>query len=162
MNTLYIINSREHKYHKDIIGDFMYVLPGSIVDMSEVTNPGTGYREVEQSQPELIITFDLAGHVFRTESDTLSLNNIYTRCANILFHKTDFYGNDLKARQNLSMFTFTVNTEDAEHCRERFPEVPNISRFAAIDYKAATPEQHEENRKNIAGWWEEFKREAML
>ena len=162
MKTLYIINSKEQKYHKEVLTDFMSVAPGDVIDLAEVADLGSKYIEIEQKEPDLIITFDLAGHVFRTESDTLSLNNVYARTANILFHKTDHYGRDLKARQNLSMFTFTVKGEDVEKCREHFDEVPNISEFAAIDYNAQTDVQHEENRRNLALWLEEFKREAML
>ena len=162
MKLVYLINTKEYKYHKNMIEDFSSVIPGDILDMSDGTAKGSRYEEIRALDPDIVITFDLSGFELRTVSDTLSLNSIYARMAHILFHSTDHYGNLLKARQNLSMFTYVPENEDINACRSRYNEVPNIERFPKIDYKADLEEEHEANRRNIRSWWEEFRKEAMI
>ncbi|MBQ8666568.1 MAG: hypothetical protein IJ526_06875, partial [Lachnospiraceae bacterium] len=79
-----------------------------------------------------------------------------------LFHKTDYYGCDLKARQNLSMYTYIPAGENVEDTRENYPEVPNIEEFAAVSYKPADESEHRDNIDKIKQWWADYKREAML
>lgn len=162
MRVLYLINSKEYNYHRRLSEDFLAEVPGELIDMADGTPLGDRYYEIEKMHPEVIITFDLAGHVLRTGNDTLSLNNIYARIAHILFQRSDRYGNDLKCRQNLSMFTYISKEEDTSSLRERFPEIPNICEFVPVAYKTDNEEDRVENRRNIITWWEEFKKEAML
>ena len=162
MKVVYLINSKEYKYHLRMSEDFATVVPGKVVDMSDGKPFGDRYYEIEEMHPDAIITFDLAGHVLRTGNDTLSLNNIYARFAHILFHRSDRYGSDLKFRQNLSMFTYFVNGEDIGSCRDRLPEVPNIREFAPIDYKSENNSERERIREVVSVWWKEFSKEAML
>ena len=162
MNIVYLINTKDHNYHRALANDFTLVTKGSVFDMADGTDPGSRYYEIENLHPDVIITFDLAGHVLRTGSDTLSLNNIYTRAAHILFHKTDHYGRDLSPRQNLSMFTYIPEGEDIDAVRLRYPEVPNIEHFVSFSYKPADEAQHESNIAGIRHWWDDFQKEAML
>ena len=162
MNTLYLIDTAKYTYHKRIIKSFTDVIPGKVFDMSDGTPYGNRYYEIEKSAPDAIITLDLAGHVLRTGNGTLSLNNIYARMAHILFHGPDHYGRDMKARQNLSMFTYIPTGEDVDKCTANLTEVPNIRSFVPFDYKADDETEQVVNRENIAKWWEEFKKDAML
>lgn len=162
MNVLYLIDSKKYNYHKNLVSDFVSVTGGSIINMGDGTNPGARYYEIESMSPDVIISFDLAGHLLRTGSDSLSLNNIYARFAHILFHKTEHYGRDLKARQNLSMFTFIPNGENVETVKSNCPEVPNVEEFVSISYKPADDREREKNIESIKCWWKDYKREAML
>lgn len=162
MKILYLINSAGFNYHKSLIDDFTFVTGGNVIDMSDGKSLGDRYYEIEGCNADVIITFDLAGHVLRTVSGTLSLNNIYARMAHILFQNADSYGADLRARQNLSMFTYVVNGTDLSSARERLTEVWNILEFPQIERKAQNDEQHENNREMIARWWDDFTKEAML
>ncbi len=162
MKVIYLINSKEYGYHKTLIPDFTQTVPGEVFDMSDGTDLATRYGQINDTDADVVITFDLAGHILRTGSDTLSLNNLAARMAHILFQRTQMYAEDIKARQNLSMFLYLMNGEDVAGCRARLEEVPNISEFCAIERKAGSEEEHEKNRHSIALWWEEFKKEAML
>ena len=161
MKIIYLINSKDYSYHKKIVLDFISITGGEAIETSGA-NLGIQYYEIERLLPDLIITFDLAGHVFRTGSDTLSLNNIYARFAHILFRHYDHYGPALKARQNLSMFTFIPASEDVGSYRKRFEEIPNIETFVSINYKPSDENERKNNLANIEIWWNEFKKEAML
>ncbi len=132
------------------------------MDMGDGTDPAKRYYEIEKMSPKVLITFDLAGHILRTGTDTLSLNNIYARFAHILFHNPEYYGNELKARQNLSMFTYIPSDIDLTLYNSRFPGVPNIDAFMPIIRKPETEKEHADNRKNIKCWWDGFQKEAML
>ncbi len=162
MNVVYLIDTGKNSYHTAILPDFTQVVPGNVIDMSDGDDIASKYYEIVKLKPDVVITFDLAGHLLRTSSDTLSLNNIHARMAHILFHKSDHYGRDLRLRQNLSMFTYIPGTEDAAKCRQNCPYVPNIDNFAAFDNKASTDEEHEKNREGIRFWWSEFKKEAKI
>lgn len=162
MNIVYLINSKEYNYHSGLAEDFLSVTGGSVIDMGDGTNLGVRYGEIAGIAPDVIITFDLAGHLLRTGNDTLSLNNIYARSAHILFHKPDHYGRDLKARQNLSMFTYVPKGTDVGKARTSFYEVPNIGEFVPINYKPSGDKERADNIENIRSWWDDFRREAML
>lgn len=162
MKIVYLINSKEYNYHKSLADDFVSVTGGGIIDMGDGTNLATRYCEIEGMAPDVIITFDLAGHVLRTGNDTLSLNNIYARFAHILFHKTDHYGRVLKARQNLSMFTYIPSGQDVEAARCSFSEVPIIEEFVPIIYKSPDDKECIDNIESIRRWWGDFLKEAML
>ncbi|MCR5300870.1 MAG: hypothetical protein K6E49_00355 [Lachnospiraceae bacterium] len=161
MKILYLIDSKKYNYHKRLADDFISVTGGNVIDTAGA-DPGKQYYDIAEEDPDVVITFDLAGHEFRTGNDTLSLNNIYTRFAHILFHRSSHYGRELKARQNLSMFTFIPSGEDAGICRRDLPEVPNIDNFVNISYKPESDSEQKENLANIALWWSDFKRKAML
>lgn len=162
MKTLYLINSKNNNYHCRLAEEFRSIIPGEVIDMADGTSLGDRYYEIRDMNPDVIITFDLAGHALRTGSDTLSLNNIYARIAHILFHGSDYYGNDLRPRQNLSMFTYITDDEDISAFRERFPDIPNVAGIAPIYYKADNNDERAHNHEIIGRWWEEFKKEAML
>ncbi len=162
MNIVYLINSKEYNYHKSLVADFVSVTGGGIVDMGDGTQLGARFYEISDMKPDVVITFDLAGHVLRTGSDTLSLNNIYARFAHILFHKTDHYGRALKARQNLSMFTYIPNGQDAKEAGADLAEVPNIEEFVPVKYKSPDDKERNDNIENIKRWWDDFLKEAML
>ena len=162
MKILYIINSKEYSYHKNIITDFTRNIPGMVFDMGDGADYGMRYHEIEANSPDVIITFDLAGFELRTGGDTLSLNNLYARMAHILFHKPDYYGNNLRLRQNLSMFTYIPCDENILEYGSRYPEIPNICEFVSIINNADNDSDHKDNQSNIREWWEEFKKAAML
>ncbi len=162
MKVIYLINSKEYGYHKNLVTDFVKVTGGEIIDMGDGSNLGVRYHEIEDMSPDAVITFDLAGHILRTGSDTLSLNNIYARFAHILFHRLDHYSRDLKARQNLSMFTFVPEGTDVAAASSAYDEVPNIEEFVPFNYKPANEKEREENIAGIRRWWDDFRKEAML
>ena len=162
MKILYLINSKEYGYHKKLAEDFINVTGGEVIDMGDGTNLGIRYYEINDISPDVVITFDLAGHVLRTGNDTLSLNNIYARFAHILFHKPEHYGRDLKARQNLSMFTFVPNGTDVAAFLSACDEIPNIKQFVPFEFKPADDKEREENMTQIRRWWDDFRKEAMI
>lgn len=161
MKILYLIDSDKYNYHRRLADDFISVTGGSVIDTAGA-DPGKQYYDIAGESPDVVITFDLAGHIFRTGNDTLSLNNIYARFAHILFHRSSHYGRELKSRQNLSMFTFIPAGEDVGSCRRDLPEVPNIENFVSINYKPSDDDERKDNLANIASWWARFKEEAML
>ncbi len=162
MKVIYLINSKEYGYHKKLAEDFINVTGGEVIDMGDGINLGIRYYEINDISPDVVITFDLAGHVLRTGNDTLSLNNIYARFAHILFHKPEHYGRDLKARQNLSMFTFVPNGTDVAAFMSTYDEIFNMEQFVPFDYKSSDDKNREENMTQIRRWWDVFRKEAML
>ena len=162
MKILYITDSKKYKYHNEIIGDFLSVTGGEVLDLPIDDSREMKYFDVANAKADVIITLDCAGLDFMTVTDTLSLNNLNARMAHIMFHQPSFYGQVLNFRQNLSMFTYVPAEEDAERYRRIYEEVPNILNFCEFDYKACNEEEHLSNRANIQKWWDSFKKDAML
>lgn len=162
MIVLYLINSSKFNYHNEVVKEFTEIVPGEVMEISEGRDSGAQYSDIEDRKPDVIITFDGSGFELRTVMDTLSLNNIYARCAHILFHKPSFYSHILDARQNLSMFTYIPYGPDVESLKKEYPEVPNLAAFPEFYYKATDDNERKINSESIKTWWEEFKRDAML
>lgn len=160
--TLYLINTKEYPYHKNIVSDFTKVIPGEVIDMSQGSPLHEIYYEIEKKSPNVVITFDLAGFELRTGSDTLSLNGLYARMAHIIFSKKNVNSSNLKLRQNLSMFTYIPEGIGVDEVKRTCPEVPNISNFVQFIYRADNVDEHEMNQNSIRRWWDDFKRDAML
>lgn len=161
MKILYIINSSKYRYHNSLVTDFISITGGNTIDTAGA-DPGKQYYEIKEIAPDVVVTYDLAGHIYRTGNDTLSMNNIYAKFAHILFHRAEHYGHELKARQNLSMFTFIPQGEDIVSYRGRFPEVPNITEFVPFSYMPVNENERENNLVNIKCWWDDFKKISML
>ncbi len=161
MRILYLIDSKKN-YHKRILPQFLEITGGEVIDMADPIPLSDMYFRIEEYRPDVVITFDLAGFELRTSSDTLSLNNIYARMAHILFGSSGNYGADIKARQNLSMFTYIPDGEDCSEFLRRNPLIANVACFKAFDRNAESDEEKEKNISSIRAWWSEFKTEAML
>ena len=62
MKILYIINSADYKYHIKLVEDFISVTGGEVIDTA-LSDPGKQYYIIQDAAPDVVITFDLAGHV---------------------------------------------------------------------------------------------------
>ncbi len=162
MKVLYIIDGEKYKYHRDLVGQFLDVTGGEVLDIPDDDMRQMRFGEVGEAGADVIVTFDGVGLDFRTVSDTMSLNNLYARMAHILFHKPSFYDSTLFRRQNLSMFTYIPSGEDTQDFSEKYPEIPNIRNFEECYYKADSNEEREVNAAAIRNWWDGFRKEAML
>ncbi len=162
MRILYLIDSGTYRYHKELIGDFLDVTGGEVMDIPDDGMRQMKFNDVKKYGADVIITFDGIGLDFRTVSDTLSLNNLYSRMAHILFHKLSFYDRKILIRQNLSMFTYIPNDEDPDAAGGKYEDIPNIRSFGVFSYKIYNEAEREKNRETIREWWDDFKREAML
>lgn len=162
MKILYLIDEKKYSYHKYLVKLFLPIIPGEVYDMSGLDALYEKFNYIRDYSPNVIISFDLAGFELRTVDNTLSLNGIYCRQANILFQKATVYGQDLMHRQNLSMYTYVCAKDDSDKLKETYREVPNIYRMPEIWYKPSNNIQEETNKENIKKWWDEFKKEARL
>lgn len=162
MKVVYIINSKKYAYHKQVLNDLMQICSGEVYDMSDGCEHNVRYNQIAECRADVIITLDAAGFELRTGNDTLSLNSLYCRCAHILFGKIDSYGSDIKARQNLSMFTYISTRNNLEEVSKQLREVPNIEYFCEYEYKSSDENRLRENRENLSKWWEAFCKSAMV
>lgn len=159
MRVAYVINSEQYPYHKQILSDFESVVPGKIYDVAE-----WDYRivnEIVNCKYNVVIFFDLAGHQFRTTSDTLTFNKLTCRVANILFRRVEEYMH-VECRQNLSSFMYISRRDNLEQVKRRCVEVPNIFYFPEFRYKADSEEEHAFNMESVKVWWSDYIKEAMI
>lgn len=159
MRIAYVINSKQYNYHKSVLSDFTAVIPGEVYDLAE-----WNYRivsEIVQNDFDVIIFFDLVGHVYRTTSDTLSFNELTSRVAHILFRRTEEYVN-IGYRQNISSFMYISKRDDIGRVKNKCDEVPNIEYFEDFKYKAESGDEHDMNRDSIKKWWGRFLEDARI
>lgn len=159
MKVAYLINSNKYSYHKELVKDFLQIIPGDVEDLANWNY--TIVDAIADRNYDLVIMFDLVGHEYRTTSETLSFNKLKCRVANIIFRRISEYSY-AHYRQNLSSFMYISKRDALDMIREKFDEVPNIDYFEDIQYKASSVEEHNKNVECIKCWWDKFKKEAML
>lgn len=140
MRVLMLINTSEYRYHEkfaEIISELDEVSSILVIDFAKEKIPHITFGKISDADVDIIINLDLVGFSLLTESDSISLNDINTRIVNILFHNNDFYGKQLKYRQNLSMFTYFSSYEkkDLKEIKKEFRNIPNAKEFCEFDYK---------------------------
>lgn len=162
MKVLYLIDSGKYKYHRDLIGEFLDVTGGDVLDIPDDGTRQMKFFDVKDAGADVIITFDGTGLDFRTVSDTLSLNNLYARMAHILFHRPSFYDKTLFRLENLSMFMYIPAEEDTKDLGGKYPDLPNIRNMGKFYYKAGNESERETNKESIKRWWDDFRKEAMI
>lgn len=160
ISILIVINSKKYKYHKDFVKVMSTLTETvSVVDMSSDKLLHELFYEIDGSSSKMIMTLDFAGFELRTEMDNISLNSISKRIVNVLFHKKNHYTDELKYRQNLSMFTYFCRKDMEDDnslllLKEKYPLVPNINFFCEYDCLACSEIEVEKNKRNVVDWFE--------
>lgn len=158
MRTTIITNCRKYPYHKEILSLFLneaskygisraFDMADKSISLLEI------YHQIEDSNCDLLISFDCAGFEFRTEINSLAYNTLSCRMAHILFQKMQEYGNCLKQQMNFSMFLFSMFDSDVSAIQEKYPNIPNSELISPLEYGSNTAQNNLHNKKIINKWF---------
>lgn len=166
VNIVLVINTKKYPYHRNM-SDIFSEAAGrygicQIFDLSVGTALHMIYDEIEQSGCGLLISLDLAGFEFRTETNTLSYNNLGCRMAHVLFRGMHEYREELRQQMNFSMFLFSMREEDVAVMNDRYPNIPNVERIERMEYRHPAEEDMAKSRNIINKWFAHIMDEMEL
>lgn len=177
MNILILSDTSKYSYHKNAIADLENVIFScqkdndrnsqvGIIDLSDNSPMNIHFRKVKSFNSDLIINLDFSGFIFRTEGESISLNDLHSRIVNIMFQKPEYYTDELSFRQNLSMFTYfpsriVAAENDLKILIDKYPNIPNIRIMCEYDYKAISDNDKEINLYNLRKWIGEMFEDVM-
>lgn len=166
MKMLFVINSEKYPYHIDMLSLFTEIAGEygifQVLDMADNISFSQKYDRIVQCRCDLLISFDCAGFEFRTETNTLSYNNLGCRMAHILFRGMHEYREELRQQMNFSMFVFSEREEDVSAISERCFNIPNIELMERLEYSQCKEENTGKNRQIIAEWFKHIIKETEL
>ena len=87
---------------------------------------------LQQTAPELLITFDCAGFDFRLMGEDLFYNSLSCPMAHILLQGPEGFDTELRCRMNFDAVYYTMTPEEATRIRERYEAVPAVQPIAEI------------------------------
>lgn len=177
MNVLILSNTTKYSYHKTVREDLENIISSYYhnndisyelykVDLACNKPMHVFFRTIRETNSDLIINLDFSGFVFRTEGESISLNDLHSRIVNIMFKKPDFYQDELSFRQNLSMFTYfpsriVAAENDLKVLIDKYPNIPNTRIMCEYDYKAISDSEKETNLHNLQKWIGEMFEDVM-
>lgn len=130
MKIAIVINTGEYKRHSKMGEVFFNALREKgyeikIIDLGKDIPAHEKSGMIKQVQPQLIITFDMAGFELRTTLDSASYNVMPYRMAHILPGEYPLYSKWLQESMNFSMFFYALS-ETAEEIKKNHPETENV------------------------------------
>lgn len=169
MNIVIFTNSEKYPYHPAIAG----FLTSEISESSEIKSciqtldidafpcDSACLKACMRFAPDIVITLDLAGFRFPTQSGECALNMLTTKNLNLIWGRKPEYSAYLCKKLSLSMRFYDVSGTDCE-----FPlTYPNMLYYKACDelyQEADTQMKQTSNRILFKKLWSDFLKEVLL
>lgn len=168
VNIVILINTAEYSYHT-ALSDMFYralckdTMTTTVVDISTYKYDHECLNQIKELQPDVIITLDLAGFRFRTQSGENALNMLHSKNLNLIWGSKPEYAQYLNKKISLSMLFYDVSGEDYN-----LPEIyPNMLYYKVIaTIPTACPKADCPNLpqgvKTFQQIWADFTQEVLL
>ncbi len=165
-NIVILTNRQQYPYHPEMAAMAQSALQQlahsvTVLDINSEKYGHVCLARLKETNPDILITFDLAGFCFRTQSGENALNMLCTKNLNILWGNKPEYAPLLSKKISLSMLFYDASGTDS-----KLPLLyPNL-----LYYKVSSPiKQSAVSASDIAGntnaflsVWEDFTREVLL
>ena len=126
-----VIEGKRFDYHYKI-AEFLqaqleeWEYQGRVVDISTGNEDYEYYREITNTNPQLMIVLDMAGFRFSSELEEPSYNTIGCRMVNIVFTPLREYENYWRGNLNFSMFFYSGDKAGIGYFSNKYPDIPNL------------------------------------
>ncbi len=157
LKIVVIINTLDHKNHQDIAARLKRALSDHeviIFDLNCCMQEHERYYTIRDMRADLIITLDMAGFEMKNIMGVISYDSLKCRMAHLLFDKAYKYSEKLECLQNLSMFTYIRQEEDADEFGKNWPTVPNVMKHCLSGGSA--------DQEAYVRWFEGFLTDAHI
>lgn len=167
-NIIILTNTTEYSYH-NAIRDMIYntLSEGShavtTLDINTYKFDHECLNQIKKLQPDILITLDLAGFRFRTQSGENALNMLHSKNLNLIWGNKSEYAQYLNKKISLSMLFYDCSGKDYH-----LPEIyPNLLYYKAIGSmptacsKADYPNQSQ-SVESFQQIWSDFIQEVLL
>lgn len=163
-NIIILTNTTTYSYHNTIAKLIMDSLANSAYAISTLDINSTQYphqclAKLNSMTPDILITLDLAGFHFRTQSGENALNMLYTKNLNLVWGNRPEYADYLNKKVSLSMLFYDATGKDYQ-LSLLFPNV--LYYKAHPDYLITQECNSATDSANFLAIWEDFLRETLL
>lgn len=173
MNIAILTNPKQYSYHVSVSQMINTILTGHahsvyLLDIDSEKYDHQCLAKLNAFEPDVIITLDLAGFRFRTQSEESALNMLFTKNLNILWGNKPEYELLLNRKISLSMLFY-----DASGTDYGLPLLyPNMLYYKVMNplpaFSASEPEtspdisRDSESASAFLDIWYDFLKEALL
>lgn len=157
MATIIILtNSNKYSYHANTASAICTALPqsGSVITTIDIDDYKFDHEclaKIKELQPDVIVTLDLAGFRFRTQSGENALNMLPSKNLNLVWGDKPEYADYLKKKISLSMIFYDATGVD-HGLSEKYPNM--------LYYK--TTGELTEKEGSFLRMWNDFRAEVMI
>lgn len=130
-----------------------------ILDVNCTQYPHQCLAKLNSMEPDILITLDLAGFHFRTQSGENSLNMLYTKNLNLVWGNRPEYADYLNKKVSLSMLFYDATGKDYQ-----LPTYyPNVLYYkACLDFLITQECNSASASAHFLTIWEDFLSEVLL
>ena len=130
----------------------------NILDISFCMPDHKYLQKINELQPDILITLDLAGFQFRTQAGEIAFNMLPTKNLNLIWGNKPEYAGLLHKKISLSMLFYDV-TGMNHHLPALYPDLLYYKVLGTIPPEAPDSPQAKESFAQI---WADFTREVLL
>ena len=169
MRILILTQPKKYKYHKEYGEKIRQILSedcctdpiawksndsysdARIIDIDSYSYDHICLKEISDSDPDVIITLDLAGFRFMTQSGEPALNMLYSKNLNLLWQSPSEYAPLLTGKKiSLSMIFFDMKIQE-----ESLTDIyPNIDYYKPCEEELFSEENHSFEERFMKVWAE--------
>ena len=164
MNITILTNKNQYPYHNIIAGLIFDLLNKSdnTVSVLDIHSEKYDYlclQKLNKFSPQVLITLDLAGFHFRTQTGENALNMLTAKNLNILWGNKKEYAPLLSKKISLSMLFYDASGKD--HSLSQY--YPNLEyyKFSEQFLLETDAKTYSNTEKNFFHIWEDFMKEAL-
>lgn len=163
-NIVILTNNVTYPYHKNVTNMLIGSLSNTdytvqTLDINSTQYPHQCLAKLNSMNPDILITLDLAGFHFRTQSGENALNMLYTKNLNLVWGNRPEYADYLNKKVSLSMLFYDTTGKDYRLSTH----YPNVLYYKTCpDFLIAQECDSATDSSNFLAIWEDFLAEVLL
>lgn len=161
-NIVVLTNHMTYPYHKKVADMITSIFTTSqhivkVLDVNSTQYPHQCLAKLTAMEPEFLITLDLAGFHFRTQSGENALNMLFTKNLNLVWGNPPEYTSFLTKKISLSMLFYDATGIDNKY----HTLYPNVLYYKAqTDFQLSKGECLSTDKQHFQNIWEDFQNEV--
>ena len=165
-NIVILTNTSEYPYHTVIVPTIQSALQVynhtvSILDIDSYPYDHQCHTQLKQMNPDALITLDLAGFRFRTQSRENALNLLSSKNLNLIWGNKPEYEPLLNKKISLSMLFYDASGSDY-NLSQLYPNLLYYKALAPIMCSPTVESDRSLNQTNFTRIWKDFAEEVLL
>lgn len=165
-NIVILTNLQQYPCHAETASMIQSVLQQlahsvTVVDINSERFSHVCLARIKEADPDILITLDLAGFCFRTQSGENALNMLCTKNLNIIWKNKPEYAPLLSRKISLSMLFYDASGTD-NRLPFLYPDLLYYKASLPIKQSAVSATDIAGNQKAFLSIWEDFTKEALL
>lgn len=166
LHIFILTNIKNYAYHTPIASQIQSYLESrshnvTILDIDSEKYDHQCFAKVKENNPDVVITLDLAGFRFRTQSGEIALNQLYSKNLNLTWGNKPEYGTYLNKKISLSQLFYDVAGTDC-HLSDSYPNVLYYHVANPLSVSQMQPLLSEKTQEVFTQIWSDFTTQVLL